>query len=305
MVQATSEYDILLAAHVYPASLPFADERSVIAVPELPEVETIRRGLLLRLVGHEIIGVRVRQPYLREKVEVDTLQTYVVGRTIADIERRAKYLLMQLRPEGILVFHLGMTGRLWLGKPIEQDALHDHLIFHLSPDLELRFHDTRRFGMCFYTSAKELPEHPRFRHLGPEPLSPNFSSVYMQERARGLWKPVKNFLMDASVVVGVGNIYASEALFLARVHPNREVGRLRRPQWDRLCDAIKEVLQAAIDAHGTSFSDYVDSEGRRGDFQNQLHVYGREGEPCVRDGRPIRRMVQAGRSTFYCARCQR
>jgi formamidopyrimidine-DNA glycosylase len=256
-------------------------------------------------VGHEISGVRVRQPYLREKVEVDTLQTCVVGRTIGDIERRAKYLLMQLRPEGILVFHLGMTGRLWLGKPIDQDALHDHLIFHFGPDLELRFHDTRRFGMCFYTTAKELPEHPRFRHLGPEPLSPNFSSVYMQERAHGLWKPVKNFLMDASVVVGVGNIYASEAPFLARVHPNREVGRLRPRQWDRLVDAIKDVLQAAIDAHGTSFSDYVDSEGRRGEFQNQLLVYGREGEPCVRDGHPIKRIVQAGRSTFYCARCQR
>jgi len=274
-------------------------------VPELPEVETIRRGLLQRLVGHEIIGVRVRQPYLREKVEVDTLQTYVLGRTIADIERRAKYLLMQLHPEGILVFHLGMTGRLWLGKPVAQDAPHDHLVFQLEPDLELRFHDTRRFGMCFYTTAKALPEHPRFQHLGPEPLSPDFSSAYVQERARGLWKPVKNFLMDASVVVGVGNIYASESLFLARLHPNREVGRLRRPQWDRLCDAIKTVLQAAIDAHGTSFSDYVDSEGRRGDFQNQLHVYGREGEPCVRDGRTIRRLVQAGRSTFYCPTCQR
>jgi formamidopyrimidine-DNA glycosylase len=274
-------------------------------VPELPEVETIRRGLLQRLVGREILGVRVRQPYLREKVEVETLQTCVVGRTIADIERRAKYLLMQLQPEGILVFHLGMTGRLWLGKPIETDALHDHLIFPLGSDLELRFHDIRRFGMCFYTTAKALPEHPRFRHLGPEPLSADFSSVYLQEHAHGLWKPVKNFLMDASVVVGVGNIYASEALFRARVHPNREVGRLRRPQWDRLCEAIRAVLQEAIEAHGTSFSDYVDSEGRRGDFQNRLHVYGREGEPCVRDGRPIRRMVQAGRSTFYCPTCQR
>jgi formamidopyrimidine-DNA glycosylase len=282
-----------------------ANKRSVIAVPELPEVETIRRGLLQRLVGLAIIGVRVRQPYLREKVEVDTLQTHVVGRTIIDIERRAKYLLMQLRPEGILVFHLGMTGRLWLGKPIAQDAPHDHLVFHLGPGLELRFHDTRRFGMCFYTTAKALPAHPRFQHLGPEPLSADFSSAYLQGRARGLWKPVKNFLMDASVVVGVGNIYASESLFLARVHPNRAVGRLRRPQWDRLCMAIKEVLQAAIDAHGTSFSDYVDSDGRRGDFQNQLLVYGREGAPCRRDGRPIRRMVQAGRSTFYCARCQR
>jgi formamidopyrimidine-DNA glycosylase len=274
-------------------------------MPELPEVETIRRGLLQRLVGRQIIGVRVRQALLRERVEVDTLQTHVVGSIITSVDRRAKYLLARLRPEGILVFHLGMTGRLWLGKPIAQDAPHDHLVFHLGPDLELRFHDTRRFGMCFYTTAKELPEHPRFRHLGPEPLSSEFSNVYLQERARGLWKPVKNFLMDASVVVGVGNIYASEALFLARVHPDRAVGRLRWQHWERVCSAVKEVLQAAIDAHGTSLSDYVDSEGRRGEFQNQLLVYGREGEPCMRDGHPIKRIVQAGRSTFYCPRCQR
>jgi formamidopyrimidine-DNA glycosylase len=281
------------------------DWRNVIAMPELPEVETIRRGLLQGLVGRQVTAVRVRQASLREKVEVETLQSYVVGHTITGIDRRAKYLLAHLRPEGILVFHLGMTGRLWLGKPIDQDAPHDHLIFRLGADLELRFHDTRRFGMCFYTTAKEFPEHPRFRHLGPEPLSQDFSGVYLQERARGLWKPVKNFLMDAAVVVGVGNIYASEALFLARVHPHREVGGLRRRHWERICSAVKEVLQSAIDAHGTSFSDYMDSEGRRGKFQNQLLVYGREGEPCVQDGHPIKRIVQAGRSTFFCARCQR
>jgi formamidopyrimidine-DNA glycosylase len=274
-------------------------------VPELPEVETIRRGLLLRLVGRQITEIRVRQALLREPVEVETLQTQVVGSIITGIDRRAKYLLARLSPDGILVFHLGMTGRLWLGKPMAQDALHDHLIFQLGPDLELRFHDIRRFGMCFYTTGKELPEHPRFRHLGLEPLSADFSGMYLQARACGLWKPVKNFLMDGSTVVGVGNIYASEALFQAKVHPNRQVGRLRKQHWERICHAIKEVLQAAIDAHGTSFSNYVDSEGRRGEFQNQLLVYGREGQPCVRDGQPIKRIVQAGRSTFYCARCQR
>jgi formamidopyrimidine-DNA glycosylase len=274
-------------------------------VPELPEIETIRRGLMQRIIGCQITAVRVRQAYLREKVEVDTLETHVVGRTIAGIERRAKYLLLQLYPEGILVFHLGMTGRLWLGKPMAQDATHDHLIFSLGMALELRFHDTRRFGMCFYTMAQELPDHPRFRHLGPEPLAADFSGLYLHKRAQGLWKPVKNFLMDAAVVVGVGNIYASESLFLAKVHPNCEVGRLQQQHWECVCDAIKEVLQSAIDAHGTSFSDYVDSEGRRGEFQNRLLVYGREGEPCVRDGRPIKRIVQAGRSTFYCPRCQR
>jgi formamidopyrimidine-DNA glycosylase len=213
--------------------------------------------------------------------------------------------LLQLNPEGILVFHLGMTGRLWLGKPMAQDATHDHLIFSLGMDLELRFHDIRRFGMCFYSTAQELPNHPRFRHLGPEPLAADFSSLHLQKGAQGLWKPVKNFLMDSSVVVGVGNIYASESLFLAKVYPKREVGRLRQSHWERICAAIKEVLQAAIDAHGTSFSNYVDSEGRRGDFQNRLLVYGREGEPCMRDGRPIKRIVQAGRSTFYCPSCQR
>lgn len=274
-------------------------------MPELPEVETIRLGLIARLIGRQFTGVRVRQPLLREPVDETALQERVVGCSIRGIDRRAKYLLMHLRPAGVLVFHLGMTGRLWVGKPQPHDALHDHLIFQFGDDLELRFHDTRRFGMCFYTTAEDLLHHPRLRHLGPEPLSPDFSGAYLETRARGLWKPVKNFLMDATVVVGVGNIYASESLFRARVHPLREVGEVHRRQWERLCAAIKEVLQAAIDAHGTSFSDYVDSEGQRGAFQNNLFVYGREGEPCARDNRPIRRIVQAGRSTYYCPRCQR
>lgn len=280
-------------------------QRGWITVPELPEVETIRLGLIQGLIGRRLTAVRVRQPLLREPVDVAALQTHVVGRTIQGIDRRAKYLLFRLRPAGVLVFHLGMTGRLWLGKPQPQDAPHDHLIFQLGDDLELRFHDTRRFGMCFYTTVRALPHHPRFCHLGPEPLSSAFSAAYLEQRARGLWKPVKNFLMDTAVVVGVGNIYASESLYLTRVHPMRQVGTLRRRQWARICDAVKEVLQAAIEAHGTSFSDYVDSEGRRGEFQNRLLVYGREGEPCRRDGLPIRRIVQAGRSTFYCPRCQR
>jgi formamidopyrimidine-DNA glycosylase len=274
-------------------------------VPELPEVETIRQGLIQVLISQQITDLRIRQPQLRELVDVVALQERAVGCTIEAIDRRAKYLLLHLRPAGVLVFHLGMTGRLWVGLPKQQDAPHDHLIFHLGPHLELRFHDTRRFGMCFLTTAEELLTHPRLRHLGPEPLSAVFCSDYLAERAQGLWKPVKNFLMDASVVVGVGNIYASESLFLARVRPTREVGRLRRQHWERICGAVKQVLADAIAAHGTSFSDYVDSEGRRGDFQNRLLVYGREGKPCVRDGQAIQRIVQAGRSTFYCARCQR
>jgi len=274
-------------------------------MPELPEVETIRRGLGERLPGRTITGVRVRQAQLRHLVDVAALQEQAVGRTITRVDRRAKYLLVRLDAEGVLVLHLGMTGRLWVGPPVEHDAPHDHLIFHLGADLELRFHDTRRFGMCFVTTEAALLHHPRLCHLGPEPLSEAFSSTYLFERARGLRKPVKNFLMDAAVVVGVGNIYASESLFLAGLRPTREVGRLRRPHWERLCTAVQQVLHEAIEHHGTTLSDYVDSEGRQGSFQNRLLVYGREGEPCHRDGRLIRRIVQAGRSSFYCPGCQR
>jgi formamidopyrimidine-DNA glycosylase len=274
-------------------------------MPELPEVETIRRGLAPRLVGQTIRGVRVRQPRLRHLVDVVALQEQAVSRTITAVERRAKYLLLRLHPDRVLVLHLGMTGRLWVGPPMAQDAPHDHLIFQLGPELELRFHDTRRFGMCFLTTVADLPAHPCLRHLGPEPLSGDFSSSYLQSCARGLRRPVKTFLMDASVVVGVGNIYASECLFLARVRPTREVGRLRLLHWERIYTAVQQVLQAAIDSRGTTLADYVDSEGRQGEFQNQLLVYGREGQFCHRDCRRIQRIVQAGRSTYYCPGCQR
>jgi formamidopyrimidine-DNA glycosylase len=274
-------------------------------MPELPEVETIRRGLAERLPGQTITGLRVRQAQLRHLVDVAALLEFAVGGTITSVDRRAKYLLVRLQPDHVLVLHLGMTGRLWVGPPADQDAPHDHLIFSLGPELELRFHDTRRFGMCFLTTEAELLQHPRLAHLGPEPLSEAFSGAYLLERAKGLHKPVKNFVMDAAVVVGVGNIYASESLFLAGLRPTRAVGRLRLQHWERLCMAIKEVLQAAIDHHGTSFSDYVDSEGRQGNFQNQLLVYGRDGEPCRRDGHLIKRIVQAGRSSYYCPGCQR
>ncbi len=274
-------------------------------MPELPEVETIRRGLAPQIVGRQITGVRVRQPQLRDLVDVKALQTQAVGCTIDAIDRRAKYILVRLHPDLVMVLHLGMTGRLWVGPPAAQDAPHDHLIFQLGSDLELRFHDPRRFGMCFLTTAAALSDHPRFRHLGPEPLSDDFTDTYLQNRARGRRAPVKNFLMDASVVVGVGNIYASESLFLARVRPTREIGRLRRLHWQRIFTAVQHVLREAIEHHGTTFSDYVDSQGRQGQFQNQLLVYGREGDSCSRDGRRIRRIVQAGRSSFYCPGCQR
>ena len=274
-------------------------------MPELPEVETIRRGLSQQLVGRTISAVRVRQPKLRHLVDARVLRDHAVGRAISRVERRAKYLLFHLRPDRVLLFHLGMSGRLRVGAPAGKDAKHDHLIFELGPQLEMRFHDPRRFGMCLPTTVADLPDHPRLRGLGAEPLSEAFTSDYLRAQATRSRKPVKNFLMDAAVVVGVGNIYASESLHLARLRPTRPVDRLRPAHWVRLHDSLRQVLQAAIDNHGTSLSDYVDSNGERGEFQNELLVYGREGEPCARDGHRIKRIVQAGRSSFYCPWCQR
>jgi formamidopyrimidine-DNA glycosylase len=274
-------------------------------MPELPEVETIRRGLVPQLTGQNITGVRVRQPRLRHLVDVKALEEQAVDRMIMSVDRRAKYLLIRLHPDRVLVFHLGMTGRLGVGPPAAEDALHDHLIFQLGPELELRYRDPRRFGMCFLTTEDELLHHPRFDHLGPEPLSSDFSSAYLRERARGSRRPVKNFLMDANIVVGVGNIYASESLYLARVRPTRAAGRLRPLHWERIYTAVQHILQAAIDNRGTTLADYVDSEGRQGEFQHQLLVYGREGHPCQQGHPRIRRIVQAGRSSYYCPGCQR
>ena len=282
-------------------------------MPELPEVETIRRGLSRQLVGRTISAVRVRQNQLRHVVDADALRDHAVGRAVSRVERRAKYLLIHLQPDRVLLFHLGMSGRLRVGAPANQDAKHDHLVFEIEPDsaapsgaaMEMRFHDPRRFGMCLPAAASELPSHPCLRGLGQEPLSEAFTSEYLRAQAKRSRKPVKNFLMDAAVVVGVGNIYASESLHLARLRPTRPVDRMRPVHWRRLHDAVRQVLQAAIDNHGTSLSDYVDSNGERGDFQNELLVYGREGEVCARDGHRIKRIVQAGRSSFYCPWCQR
>jgi formamidopyrimidine-DNA glycosylase len=282
-------------------------------MPELPEVETIRRGLSRQLVGRTISAVRVRQNQLRHVVDAEALRSHAVGRAVSRVDRRAKYLLIHLEPDRVLLFHLGMSGRLWVGAPTGQDAKHDHLIFEMEPNpaapsgtaLEMRFHDPRRFGLCLPAIASELPGHPCLRGLGLEPFSEAFTSEYLRAQARRSRKPVKNFLMDATVVVGVGNIYASESLHLARLRPTRPVDRMRPVHWARLHDSVRRVLQAAIDNHGTSLSDYVDSNGERGDFQNELLVYGREGEPCARDGHRIKRIVQAGRSSFYCPWCQR
>jgi formamidopyrimidine-DNA glycosylase len=273
-------------------------------VPELPEVETLRRSLCVPLVGRRIESLHVYQRQLRVPVASTPLRRALVGRHIVTLGRRAKYLLVDVDGPRRLVVHLGMSGRLHVmpaGRPREA---HTHVVFGLSDGNELRFRDPRRFGMVFLVDPDQMHLHPRFRHLGVEPLEAAFDVDYVLRRAHRLRKPVKNFLMDAGVVVGVGNIYASEALFAARVSPMREVGRLRRARWQRIVEAVRCTLLQAIEDGGTTLQDFQNGQGDPGWFQIRLQVYGREGEACRRCGRRVRRIVQAGRSTFFCPGCQ-
>lgn len=274
-------------------------------MPELPEVETVRRSLLAGLVGRRIESVEVRERRLRSRVDAAALGHQVRGRRVVDLSRRGKYLLLHLEGDRRLIVHLGMTGRLLLtprSAPIER---HMHIRFALDNDLELRFHDHRRFGLVEASDALAIAADRRFSGLGVEPLSRACSARHLYERSRGLRRPIKTFLMDARQIAGVGNIYASEALFLAGIRPRRPAGRLSYPAWQKLTMAMKKVLRDAIRQGGTTLKDFQNAHGEAGYFQVYLRVYGRAGEPCSRCGRSIRRLVLAGRSTFYCPRCQR
>ncbi|MBI4582569.1 MAG: bifunctional DNA-formamidopyrimidine glycosylase/DNA-(apurinic or apyrimidinic site) lyase [Planctomycetes bacterium] len=274
-------------------------------MPELPEVETVRRGLLPHLVGRRIEAIEARVGRLRGPLDAAALREKAAGRRIEGLRRRAKYLIADLEGEAKLIIHLGMTGRLLLKPREEPPARHDHVVFHLEGGLDLRFQDARRFGLVEVLSAAELEADERFLTLGVEPLSRAASAAHFYKRSRRLKKPVKNFLMDFHHVAGIGNIYASEALFLAGIHPGRSAGGLSLERWGRLVRAVKKVLRDSIRRGGTTFRDFRNSSGEAGYFQVLLRVYDRAGEPCRRCRRPIQKKVMAGRSTFYCPSCQR
>jgi len=274
-------------------------------MPELPEVEVLRRSLEPHLIGDRIERVEVSNPVLREPVDVARLRRAARGREVTGLRRRSKYLLIDLDGGWTLVVHLGMSGRLTLVPAGTPPELHEHVAFHLRSGRRLRLRDPRRFGVVFAVKTAELAADPHFAHLGVEPLEPGFSGETLARAAAGRRGPVKAFLMDAQVVVGVGNIYASETLHRAGVHPERSVARISRRRWERLAEAGMAVLRQAISQGGTTLNDFADGEGRSGYFQVSLPVYDREGEPCLACGRPVRRIVQSGRSTFYCPGCQR
>ena len=273
-------------------------------MPELPEVETIRRGLQPLLAGRRLLRVTVRDRRLREPIPPRELQR-LRGATVTAIRRRSKYLLLDTSAGLTLLVHLGMTGQIWVADPGRPRRPHEHVVFALDDGRELRFADTRRFGLLRVVPSDRLEAHPRLRGLGPEPLDGALTAEGLFRTTRGRSKPVKNFLMDTRSIAGVGNIYACEALYRCRIHPKKPVRRIGRDGWERLIGSLKEVLGEAIHAGGTTLQDFRNAEWEAGYFAMSLRAYDRAGRPCGRCGRPIRRIVQAGRSTFYCPRCQR
>lgn len=273
-------------------------------MPELPEVEVLRRSLEPRLVGRRLEAVEVRDRRLRVPIP-RTFARALAGRRVERLRRRSKYLLIDLEGGRTLVIHLGMSGRLTLAPAAAPSEPHEHLRFRLDRGGVLRFRDPRRFGLALVVPTATLEANVHFRGLGAEPLAPGFDGALLARLARRRRGPVKSFLMDGRLVVGVGNIYATESLWRAGVHPARSVARISRARWDALARAVVEVLEHAIREGGTTLNDFADGDGNAGEFQIELSAYDREGEPCPRCGTAIRRLVQGGRSTYYCPRCQR
>ena len=274
-----------------------------VPMPELPEVETTRRGIEPHLRGQRIMRVAVRQPRLRWPIPAD-LGDLLQGQVIERVERRAKYLLMPF-PHGTLILHLGMSGSLRIVEARHPLAKHDHVDIELSSGRVLRLHDPRRFGAVLWQPADVETLHPLLAELGPEPLSDEFDGAYLFAKSRGRNAPVKTFLMDGHIVVGVGNIYANEALFGAGIRPDRAAGKVSRARFHALADEVKRVLARSIEQGGTTLRDFVGGDGKPGYFKQQLLVYGRGGEPCTTCGRMLEEVRLGQRSTVFCRGCQR
>ncbi|MFO7577902.1 MAG: bifunctional DNA-formamidopyrimidine glycosylase/DNA-(apurinic or apyrimidinic site) lyase [Pelovirga sp.] len=271
-------------------------------MPELPEVETVCRGLAPHIRGKTVLELILRAAKLRQPLDRE-LCRILPGQVIVKVERRAKYLILHCERGGLLI-HLGMSGVLRLVPAGTTEQKHDHIDLIFTDGSCLRMTDPRRFGQFIYCPEDPL-QHPLLHHLGPEPLADDFDGAYLYRRSRGRQQAVKTFLMDQRIVVGVGNIYASEALFRAGIHPARPAGRVGRERYERLVQMVRDVLVAAIAAGGTTISDFRSSAGRPGYFRQELLVYGRAGAPCCRCGTALRSQRLGQRSTFYCSHCQR
>jgi len=270
-------------------------------MPELPEVEVTRRGISPRLTGLAVSGVTIRAAKLRYPLPA-RLEKSIIGRTLLAVDRRGKYLLLDFG-NGKLLLHLGMSGSLRLLPRATVAEKHDHLDIEFGSTL-LRLRDPRRFGAALWL-AGETAEHPLLASLGVEPLTEEFTANWLFSATRGKNLPIKQALMDSHLVVGIGNIYASESLFRAGIDPRTPAGKISRKRYDRLVPEIRATLEAAIAAGGSSLRDFIHSDGSSGYFQQQYFVYGRSGEPCRVCGGSVKSLRQASRATFHCPRCQR
>ena len=271
-------------------------------MPELPEVETTRRGLAPWLEGQRIAQIAVRTPALRWPVPPEIARD-LPGARVAALDRRAKWMLLRT-DRGTALLHLGMTGSFRVLRDERSPAAHDHFDIVTEGGVTLRFNDPRRFGALLWTTD-DPALHPLLAPLGPEPLGPDFTAAWLQEMSRRRSIAIKPHIMNARVVVGVGNIYASEALFRAGIHPARAAGRTARPRLEALVRSVREVLAEAIRDGGTTLRDFFHGDGTPGYFRQQLRVYGRDGEPCTVCTTPVKRAVLGQRSTYYCPSCQR
>jgi len=269
-------------------------------MPELPEVETSRRGIEPHLVNTRVTRIIIRNRRLRWPVS-RTLDRDLPGNTITSVTRRAKYLLINTS-SGTAILHLGMSGSVFVVDHGTPAGVHDHVDIDFDSGKTLRFRDPRRFGSLHWSTTPL--KHKLLVSLGPEPLDDEFNASYLWQRSRGRRVSIKQFIMNAAIVVGVGNIYASEALFMAGIHPRRAAGRVALPRYELLVAAIRNVLSSAIRAGGTTLRDFYGGDGEAGYFRQQLEAYGREGEACRRCNTPISAIVQGQRSTFYCKNCQ-
>lgn len=290
-------------------------------MPELPEVETVRRGLAPAMEGKIFKRVEMRRPDLRIPLP-ENFRERLAGAKVTSLDRRGKYLIAALSTGESLIMHLGMSGRFTIEAPARKDArrgpgafvqaqacdpVHDHVIFEIGskPSVRITYNDPRRFGLFDLAPTDAIEECRHFKGMGPEPLSNGFSEDYLNAALKGKKTPIKAALLDQRVVAGLGNIYVCEALFRAGVSPRRQAGSVAGARGMRLYGAIRAVLDDAIEAGGSSLRDFATADGGLGYFQHRFDVYDREGEDCRICGGPISRIVQAGRSTFFCSRCQR
>jgi formamidopyrimidine-DNA glycosylase len=277
-------------------------------MPELPEVESLRRILVRSAVGRTIVSAKVAEARLRRRVTTDFADA-VAGRRIVNLSRRAKYLIVEFDGDDVMLVHLGMSGSLTHRRDgfraDDFDPRHDHLEFSLDDASRLVFNDPRRFGMVRLVARADLASSAELKGIGPEPLSREFDAGYLAAKARGKKVAIKNLIMDQRIVAGIGNIYAAEVLFRAGVRPSRRAGRVTRVEIEKIAAAVPVILRAAIGSRGTTFRSYRDSRGRPGRFAERLRVYGREGEPCYRCSTPISNVVVGQRASFYCPSCQR